>query len=70
MKRYTQRKITLQVTLEAPDGANLNQVRDYVAAAIRSHCGGLNPAEDPMFDLNRDSVKVSVRNMVSTVSYE
>ena len=50
----------LLVTLKCPKGADEEDVEDYVTSAVRAWCGSLEAGEDPMFELDRDSVTVSV----------
>lgn len=59
MARHKVTTIVFRVTIEAPRGSTKQQCEGYVRAAVQSHCGGLDPA-DPMFELNRDCVRVSL----------
>lgn len=52
--------LTLRVTLAVPEGATTPRVTDYVRSAVKTHCGGLDPQGDPMFELDKDTVKVSL----------
>jgi len=50
-------KIEVTVQIEVPMNVYIDDVKEYVRDAVKTHCGGLHP-EDPMFNLNRDSVKI------------
>lgn len=56
-------KVTLEVTMDLPYGANKLNASDYVFYAVRSFSGGLEPGE--MFGCNnfdRGSVRVKYKN--------
>jgi hypothetical protein len=46
------------VELQVPEGACDDDVKDYLGTAIKTECGCRNPEEDPMYNLNRNSVKI------------
>lgn len=46
-----------KVCITVPDGATEDQVMDYIEDAVTSFKGGL-PPEDPMFNLDPDTVSV------------
>ncbi len=48
------------VAVERPDGVTHAQMADYIEDAVRTFKGGLSP-DDPLFDLDKDSVKVKLR---------
>jgi hypothetical protein len=48
------------VSLDLPSGVSLEQMRQYIEDEIKTNIGRL-PPDEPLFDLDRDSVKVSVR---------
>ena len=68
------------VTLDIPEGASEEDVMDYLADAVKSWAGALFPGSgtaygegddsdaDPMFSLNRDSVRVGMNT--STRAYK
>lgn len=68
MSKRAQTTILASVRLELPPGANTKAAVDYVRSAVRSWCGGLDP-EDPMFDLERNSVKVALLQKLERVEY-
>lgn len=45
------------VTTEIPEGATVTGMKEYIKEAISAWKGGL-PPEDPIFDLNREKIKV------------
>lgn len=50
---------TFRVTLEIPNGCSVEEVRFYIWEAVTTWAGSFEPGVDPLFDLNRDSVKVT-----------
>lgn len=48
------------VAVERPDGVTHAQMVGYIEDAVRTHKGCFSP-DDPLFDLDKDSVKVKVR---------
>jgi hypothetical protein len=46
------------VEIKAPDNANDNMIKEYLKTAISLECGCRNPEEDPMYHLDRESVKI------------
>ena len=48
-----------KVTVDLPKGVTQVEMGEYIKQSIRTMAGSLHP-DDPMFDLDRDSVKVSV----------
>jgi hypothetical protein len=56
MKRFNE-KISFLVTLEVPPGATISMLREYIETELRAGCGARHP-DDPIHDLNRDSVTV------------
>lgn len=46
------------VEVELPEATCTEDVKEYIELAVKTECGCLNPETDPMFHLNRDSVKV------------
>jgi hypothetical protein len=57
-------KFTVTVHLEFDSGMTESDVNHYVKSAILSECGHY-PPEDPMHDLDRDSVKVKSQRVRS-----
>lgn len=57
------RTAIIVVTLDVPDGVRLTELREYVFDAVRVMAGSL-PADDPMFHLDRESIKVDVVRVV------
>lgn len=51
------------VLLEIPEHANTEMVADYIENAVKSYKGGLH-ADEPMFQLDRESVSVHPVQMV------
>src|SRR5687768_7752390 len=45
------------VSVEIPKGCSVGHVADYIRQAVRCWCGSKDP-EDPIFDLNRKSIRV------------
>jgi hypothetical protein len=62
-------RVTLTVSFDLPVGAAREDARDYVEDAVITMCSLLKPAGadeedpegDPMFELDRNSVKVFLR---------
>ena len=48
------------VSVEKPEGVTHAQMVGYIEDAVRTFKGGLFP-DDPLFDLNKDSVKVKLQ---------
>lgn len=46
------------VELKVPDNANDDIVKEYLQTAISLECGCRNPEDDPMYYLDRKSVKI------------
>jgi hypothetical protein len=51
-------RVNFKVSLELPAGVKAKALQEYIADAVRAHRGGLRPS-DPLFDLDRDTVKVT-----------
>lgn len=51
------RQISFVVTFDLPRNATAAEARGYVKDSVAACCGGLHP-EEPMFELDRASVKV------------
>jgi hypothetical protein len=59
-------KVSFVVSLDVPEGSSVTDVKDYIEDAVRTWCGSLRSAGgygeddpgDPMFYLDKDSVKV------------
>jgi len=51
-------KIQFAVELERPEGATDQILKKYIETAVSVECGCRNPEEDPMYHLDRNSVKV------------
>lgn len=52
------RKFTVEV--EIPEGCTVTEMKEYIRLAVRCWAGGMDP-EDPIYDLDKDSVKVSTQ---------
>ena len=60
--------VTYRVTLQLPTGANRHDAKQYVLDAVRTWSGSLHPPfaygeddeGDPMFNLDRDKVRVTL----------
>ena len=52
------RRKSFKVTLDVPEGVSIAEMRDYIETAVRTWCGGGCP-DDPIFQLDGDSVKVT-----------
>lgn len=50
-------KVSYIVTLELPADVGIEEGAAYIRDEVRAGCGGRSP-DDPLFHLNRDSVKV------------
>ena len=46
------------VTLEMPEGVTISEMKEYINEAVALWCKSYNPQE-PLFDLNRNKVKVT-----------
>jgi hypothetical protein len=59
-------RVKFLVSLERPDGASIEDLREYIAEAIAVYRGSLRPPGgyddddpgDPLFMLDRDKIKV------------
>ena len=51
-------RIAITVELEIPLNTYTEDIKNYVVDAVKSHAGGLAP-EEPMFNINRESVRIS-----------
>ncbi len=47
------------VSVEIPLGATEADMKGYIEDAVSTWAGSLNPHDDPLFDLDRDKVKVT-----------
>ena len=52
------KRATFKVSFDVPEGADVEQCREYILNAVQSWRGGLDP-NDEMFDLNYESVRVT-----------
>jgi len=48
----------VEVIMEMPPGSTAADIREYVISALKTECGMRHP-DDPMSNLNRDSIDVS-----------
>ncbi len=48
------------VSVEIPDGATVADMKSYINDAVRCWAGSLNPHNDPLFDLDRNKVMVTM----------
>ena len=55
-------RVYFEVSLELPSGASRAEIREYILEQVMAGCGGLHP-EDPIFHLDRKSVRVIVRGL-------
>jgi hypothetical protein len=51
--------VTFLVTMAVPSGADVEDLREYVQTEVMAGCGARDP-RDPIFDLDRESVTVSL----------
>lgn len=51
--------VVLRVTVSAPGKVTMPDLCTYVRDAVKSYRGGMNP-NDPMFNLDSESVTVSI----------
>lgn len=51
------------VSVEVPDGMTADEMAGYIEEAVRAWSGGKDP-EDPIYGLNRNSVKVMKQRQV------
>lgn len=54
-------KVNFLVSVELPDGVDISEMRDYVLDAVTTMVGSY-PLDDPMFDLDCESVVVVTVN--------
>lgn len=54
-------KVRFIVEVELPHRVTLEEMRQYIEDEVKAGVGQLHPA-DPLFDLDRDSVKVTIRH--------
>lgn len=47
------------VEIDIPRGMSVDQMRKYITTAVVCDCGGYAP-EDPIYHLDRESVKVKI----------
>jgi hypothetical protein len=67
MGRKSQTTVTFKVRMTLPEGATLPEAHQFVKTALICAPGGLAP-EDSMFDLDRESVAVSLLEKVTKYS--
>jgi hypothetical protein len=53
------RKHKFIIEIELPEFVNIIGMKNYIHSSVSSMCGSLHPYDDPLFDLNRDSIKVT-----------
>lgn len=53
-------KTSFKVTLQIPEYATLSDVKEYIIDAVRTWKGQCHPDEDPMFELDGDSVRCTL----------
>ena len=46
------------VTVDVPEGVTITEMAGYIHGAVRVEAGSLNPDEDPLFYLDRESINV------------
>lgn len=46
------------VTVDLPKDVTIKQMRDYIEEAVGTWCRSLDPENNPLFDIDADSVKV------------
>lgn len=54
----TTNKKQFAIELERPKGATDKTIKKYIETAVSTECGCRNPEEDPMYHLNRKSIKI------------
>jgi hypothetical protein len=52
------RRVAFRVEFDLPPGATAAEAGEYIEGEVRAGCGGLDP-RDPMFHLDRESVRVA-----------
>jgi hypothetical protein len=52
-------RVYVLVSIELPPYAHEDEVAEYVLDATKSYAGGLHP-DEPMFHIDRDSVRLTV----------
>jgi hypothetical protein len=58
METNSEKEFRVKIVL--PGDMTVFEMRNYIEEAITTWCGSKNPEEDPVFDLDRESVHVSV----------
>lgn len=56
-------KARFLLEIDVPNGASLIELRDYITEEVKVGCGSRRP-EDPIFNLDRDSVKLAFIEVV------
>lgn len=61
-KTRTAERVVYQLTVDLPPGVSCTRFTQYIHAALRSHCGGVDPT-DPIFDFKPadEGLKVKVK---------
>lgn len=53
-------RYAFQVSVDLPDGVTIEEMRQYIEEAVSTWCGSFDAQNDPLFDLNRHTIAVSV----------
>jgi hypothetical protein len=54
-----QPRVEFRVSFTLPPGATVARAKEFVESAVRAEVGICHPSEDPMHELDRDSVTVT-----------
>lgn len=57
MSKNRRQKAKFEVTVEIPEGVSVYRLRQFLEDEGFSMVGSLHPYEDPLFDLNKNSVR-------------
>lgn len=53
------KKVYFKVGLEIPEGVTIREMGDYILESVQSNVGCKDPSCDPLFYLDRETVKVT-----------
>lgn len=57
-KSKKNRRRSFRVTVVIPEGVSVAEMREYIREAVRMWCKSFDPENDPLFDLDYNSVRV------------
>jgi hypothetical protein len=55
-------RFSCRVSFDLPPGVTREEAATYVRDTVVTECGSRHPVEDPLFDLDRQSVVVAYRD--------